>query len=80
MCSYLICYVRTKEGKEIDFVVCLNGKPTHLIEVKSSDEEISKSFSHFLPQFHDVKATQLVRNCRREKMFPNGLEIRALVP
>lgn len=73
-------YVRTKDGKELDFVVCLNGKPTHLIEVKWADDNAAPAFHHFLPLFHHVKAIQLVKDCRREKTFPNGLEIRELVP
>lgn len=73
-------YVRTKDGKELDFLVCLNEKPTHLIEVKMSDEKPSPSFQHFLPMFDNIKAIQLVKNCKRETSFPNKLEIRALIP
>ncbi len=73
-------YLRTKEGKELDFLICTNEKPTHLIEVKSSDENPSHAFNHFLPNFHDIKAIQLVKNCRREKTFSNGVEIRKLAP
>ena len=76
-------YARTKEGKEMDFVICIENKPTHLIEVKLSDDSIAPSFSHFLPLFSSmvpIKAIQLVKNCRREKTFPNGVEIRGLIP
>ncbi len=73
-------YLRTKEGREIDFLICINQKPTHLIEIKWSDETPTKSFdhfSHFLPQ---AKKIQLVKELSREKTFQNGLEIRSLIP
>ena len=73
-------YVRTKEGKEIDFVICQGQKPSHLIEVKMTDDQPAFAFEHFLPLFPSVSAVQLVKNCQREKTFPNGLEIRALIP
>ncbi len=72
-------YLRTKDGKELDFVICTDEKPTHLIEVKSSDENPANGFNYFLPQFQNIKAIQLVKNCHREKTFPNGIEIRNLV-
>jgi uncharacterized protein len=73
-------YVRTKEGKEIDFVICVEGKPTHLIEVKLADESPSPAFQHFIPAFPQSKTIQLVKDCEKEKIFPNGLEIRRLIP
>ena len=73
-------YLRTKDGKELDFVICMDRKPTHLIEVKSADATAATAFQHFLPMFSSVKAIQLVKDCHREKTFPNGLEIRKLIP
>ncbi len=73
-------YLRTKDGKEIDFIICMDGVPTQLIEVKLSDDGPSSAFNHFLPLFQQVQAIQLVKNCRREKTFPSGLEIRELIP
>jgi len=78
--SSALHYVRTKDGRELDFVVCMDGKPVYLIEVKSSGEDVSPAFYHFLPLFGDIRATQLVRHCVREKTFPNSIEMRALIP
>ena len=72
-------YLRTKDGKEIDFLVCIGNTPTHLIEIKHADENPALGFHHFMPLFPKVKAIQLVKECRREKTFPSGLEIRNLV-
>ncbi len=73
-------YVRTKDGKEIDFLICLDKQPKYLIEVKASDEEPSKSFNHFTKYFTDIKMLQLVKNLTRERTYPNGVNIRALIP
>lgn len=73
-------YLRTKEGKELDFIICIESKPTHVLEVKASDSDVAPAFRHFLPMLHSVKAVQLVRDCPREKTFPNGLEVRKLIP
>ncbi len=73
-------YLRTKEGKEIDFAISMDERVTHLIEVKMSDGNASPSFLHFSPQLPEVKTIQLVRHCEREKTYPHGLEVRALIP
>ena len=59
-------YIRTKEGKEVDFVLCGNGKITHLIEVKLSDDQPSPSLGLLAGKFTEAAALQLVQNLRRE--------------
>lgn len=74
-------YLRTKDGKELDFVICIENKPTHLIEVKMTDEYLAPAFQHFIPLFSEnIQKIQLVKSCNREKTFPNGIEIRSLIP
>lgn len=73
-------FLRTKDGKEIDFLCCIDEKATHLIEVKSSDDTISKAFSHFHTFLPDCQQIQLVKNLKREKTYPDGTEIRSLIP
>ena len=72
-------YLRTKDGKEIDFLILIDNKPTHMIEVKMSDESPSAAFDHYRSILKHSKCIQLVRQCQREKTFPNGVEIRNLV-
>lgn len=72
-------FVRTKEGKEIDFLICQDNKPTHLIEVKTSDDNPSPHFKHFTQYFEDIVTLQLVKNLRREKTCQDGLAIRDLL-
>ena len=69
-------YVRTKEGKEIDFAVMINNKVTHLIEVKSADSSLSKNFRYFSGYFPSAKKIQLVRSLPKGKTYPDGSEIR----
>lgn len=72
-------YVRTKDGKELDFLVCIEGQPTRLIEVKWADSEPSLAFKHFKKFFPQVPAVQLVKELTREATYPTGLEIRNVV-
>jgi uncharacterized protein len=72
-------FIRTKEGQELDFLVCIEHKAEYLIEVKSSDDQPAAGFKHFKDYFPKAKLLQLVRNLKREKTFPGGVEVRDLV-
>ncbi len=71
-----LSFLRTKDGKEIDFLVSVEGKPHYLLEVKWADDEPHKHFGHFNQYFPNIKVVQLVKEIKREKTYPNGLEIR----
>ena len=60
-------YIRTKDGKEVDFSLAENGSLTHFIEVKLSDTDISRSLAYFKERHKTVKAVQLVHNARNEQ-------------
>lgn len=70
-------YARTKDGKEIDFLIVKNDAPFMLAEVKLTDNHKSANFTHFGKYFPDIKKVQLVKNLKREKSFPDGVEIRS---
>ncbi len=70
-----IHYLRNKEGKEIDFAIKINEDITHLIEVKYSDDTLSKHFKTF-NMFDNASKIQLVKSIKREKTYPTGEEIR----
>lgn len=72
-------YLRTKDGYEMDFVICKNRRLTHVIEVKSSDGEPAKNFTYFHRYIQSVKQIQLVKELKRETTYPNGVEIRSLI-
>jgi predicted AAA+ superfamily ATPase len=69
-------YLRTKDGRELDFAVVENAVPIHLLEAKYSDANPSSSFSHFSGFFPGARMTQLVRKIDKEKTYPDGLEVR----
>lgn len=60
-------YIRTRDGKEIDFALSREGKATHLIEVKLSDESPSSALLLFAKKTPGAAACQLVHNLRREQ-------------
>jgi hypothetical protein len=60
-------YIRTRDGKEIDFVLTRDGKATHLIEVKLSEQTPSPALSLFAKKTPEAAACQLVQNLRREQ-------------
>ncbi|MBS0358098.1 MAG: ATP-binding protein [Proteobacteria bacterium] len=72
-------FLRTKEGRELDFLICLDDKVTHLVEVKSTDSDPVSGFKHFSPYFPKAKKIQLVKELAREKTYPDGVEIRQLI-
>lgn len=73
-------YLRTKDGKEIDFLICIERKATLILEVKWSDATPSKNFNHFSQFLPHASKIQLVKELTREKTYPDGLEIRSLIP
>jgi predicted AAA+ superfamily ATPase len=68
-------YLKNKDGKEIDFLVSIEGNKT-MIEVKSGDRNLSKNFKIFSKYFPQALKIQLVYNLDREKTFPDGCEMR----
>jgi predicted AAA+ superfamily ATPase len=60
-------YIRTRDGREIDFAIARKGKVDQLIEVKLSDDSLSAGLRYFLAMFPGVPAFQLVHNLRREQ-------------
>ncbi len=71
-----LCYLKTKNGNELDFVLSQDGELTHAFEVKLSDSSRSKAFSDFGTALEKTRRVQIVMQCEREKTYPDGLEIR----
>ena len=53
--------LRTKEKKEVDFVMMENDEPKLIIEVKLSDTSISPSL-HYFHKKYEMAAAQVVKN------------------
>lgn len=58
-------YLRTKDGKEVDFCFVQDEKIQYIIEVKLSDSSISKPLKYFHEKYN-LPAIQLVKNLKRE--------------
>ncbi len=70
-------YIRTKDGKEVDFSLAQNGLLTHFIEVKLSDTDLSRSLAYFKARHKEVKAVQLVHNARNDQETGGASIVRA---
>lgn len=60
-------YVRTKDKKEVDFVIVKNEKLRDFIEVKLSDRKISPNLLYFLNRYGNCNFIQLVHNLNNEE-------------
>jgi len=57
-------YLRTKEGKEVDFCVCEGDRPEAMYEVKTSGSKIDPSLRYFFDRY-GIPATQIARDAPR---------------
>jgi predicted AAA+ superfamily ATPase len=71
-------YLKTKDGKKIDFLITEEGQPVKMIEVKESDDSPSKNFDLFQKHLNLNNLEQWVYNLKREKDFPSGVKVRSL--
>ncbi len=63
--QYELRFIRDKEGREVDFVILKDGILEELIEVKLSDDEVSKSLRYYAEKLQPLRATQIVKNLKR---------------
>jgi uncharacterized protein len=68
-------YLKTKEGKEVDFLVHFEETPAWLIEVKWSDSELSPNFKNFEGLFKNSRRVQLVADLKQERSTAQGHRI-----
>jgi predicted AAA+ superfamily ATPase len=62
---YDLHYIRDKEGREADFAVLKDGKLEELVEVKYSDDSISKSLFYYAERLKPERATQITAAIKR---------------
>lgn len=70
-----IHYIRTKEGKEVDFAFARNGQIERMIEVKYKDTHIDKNIIYFSEKY-SLPATQIVMNLKRERKVNDLIDLR----
>lgn len=69
-----LAYLKTKDGKEVDFVLTKNNSATDFIETKLSETKISQSLKYFAARFPNVQAIQLVHNLANNETI-NGINL-----
>jgi predicted AAA+ superfamily ATPase len=74
--EYLLQYIRTKDGRETDFVMVEDGHIARLVEAKVSDATLSKNLLYFTDML-DRKGIQVVKELKREQTKGNIEIVRA---
>ncbi len=67
-------YARTKEGREVDFTIVQDGRPSWLIEIKRSEAAPAPSLLFFQKALKPERAFQLVLELRRET-HQDGIDV-----
>ncbi len=67
-------YIRTKEKKEVDFLVAEALTPLQLIEVKRSDISVTKNLRMFSEKYH-IPGVQIVRNTTIDRVNRDGIVV-----
>lgn len=58
-------YIRDKDGREVDFVTQINDKLIDLIEVKTTDLNVSSHLKYYTQRLQPKRATQIVAGLKR---------------
>lgn len=69
-------FLRTKDGREIDFAIVIDGRPHLLVEAKWADEKPSRHFEWFARNFSPKpQRIQTVARLRQRRETPDGVRI-----
>lgn len=63
--NYSLCYLRTKDQKEVDFALVKDGEIERLIEVKYANQNLGAGISYF-HQKYQLPSIQVVKDIKRE--------------
>lgn len=73
--NWQLKYLRTKEGKEVDFAIAdSKNEIDKIIEVKSTDTQLNPHLKYFSEKY-SLNAVQLVKNLRLEKQLSDKIKI-----
>ena len=73
--DYGLMYVRTKDGREVDFVITEKNKPYVLIECKKSDKSLAANLSYFKDRIQAPLAFQVIKTPGYLKQAGRGIFI-----
>ena len=60
-----LCYIRDKDGREVDFITIIDGKVHDLVEVKAADGNISSNLRYYTKILQPKRAVQIVSQLER---------------
>ena len=66
-----LCYLRTKEKREVDFLVTRDGHPFFMVEAKLSETDPSPNIAHF-QSILDIPAIQVVNRPGISRVYNSG--------
>jgi predicted AAA+ superfamily ATPase len=69
-------YLRTRNGREADFLAVVDGKPALLLEAKWRDDQPSSEFRFFAGLFPQAERVWLVAQPVRKRSLPDGTLVR----
>jgi predicted AAA+ superfamily ATPase len=78
--NYSLHYLRTKDGREVDFLIASDGNPWALIEVKTSDTSLSPNLEYFRKILNAPHTLQAVLNLPYSDIDCFSLKTPAAVP
>ncbi len=64
-------YIKDVEKREVDFLTIRDYKPEHLIEVKLSDDNLSRNLKYFDNKIKPISTQQLVFDLKKDKQYEN---------
>ena len=64
--DFRLHYIRDKEGRQVDFVLLKEGRIFALIEVKLSEEKVSRQLLYYSEKLRPEHSLQIVFNLKRE--------------
>lgn len=70
-----LSYIRTKDGREVDFAITQNDSLKEIIEVKTSDTTPSKHLAYFASRHPNVIASQIVKETRHKELLSGSVRI-----
>lgn len=70
-----LAYFRDTARREVDFILLKNRKPTHLIEAKLGDEDISPSLKYLSNKYPDLPAYQLHLRGKKSYISQEGIQV-----
>ena len=70
-------FLRTRDGRELDFLVALEGEPYLIVESKWSEDQFSPHFAWFSAFFDldKVASVQIVAEAKMERQSPSGTRL-----